>query len=53
METPATDKQRGEKESLCLPGTVMRPPPSGESSRRSDWNKEALLPEARREEMEV
>lgn len=53
METPATDDQRGEKKGICLSGAVVRPPPSVESSRRSHWNKEALLPETRREEVEV
>lgn len=53
MEAQATEQQRAEEARLCVPWKELRPQPPFQGSRRPNRNKEALLPETRREEVEV
>jgi len=53
MEAEAKEQQRGEKESLCLPGTLMRSPQPLKGSRGPHRNQETLLQKTWREEVEM
>lgn len=53
MEAKAKNKQRSSQKGVCLSWEELRAPRSVKGARRSHWNKEALQPKARREEMEV
>lgn len=53
MEAQAEDKQRSEEESLRVPGEDVCPPSPFKGSGGLNWDQEALLQEARREEVEV
>ena len=53
MEAQTEKQQRTEEEGLRLPRKELRSQPPFEGSRRPHRHKEALLQEARREEVEV
>ncbi|URE27012.1 Zinc finger protein [Musa troglodytarum] len=53
MEAEAENQQGAEEEGVRVPGEELRAPPPVEGARRPHRHQEALLPQARREEMEV
>lgn len=53
LEAQAKEQQGTQEACLCLSRKDLCPPPPFEGSRRPDWDKKALLSEARGEEVEV
>ena len=53
MEAQAKADHASEEEGVHMPRAKLRAPRPQQGSRGLDWHKEALLPKARREEVEV